>query len=314
MSSNGSSKVVGSITELIGGTPLLRLNRVVPASGVELLVKLESMNPLSSVKDRIGLSIILAGEEAGALAPGATIIEATSGNTGIALGYIGAVRGYPVVLTMPETMSIERRRLLSAFGVRLVLTPGDRGMNGAVEEARRLVEETPGAFWPRQFANEANPATHYRRTAEEILSDTGGAVGAFVAGVGTGGTVTGVGRRLKEVLPAVRVVAVEPAASAVLSGGSPGSHGIQGIGPGFIPEVLDRGVIDEVLSVAEEDAVRTARRLAREEGVLGGVSAGANVHAALEVAERRDPKDGPVVTVLCDSGERYLSTRLFEDN
>ena len=309
-----SSSIVASMTDLIGRTPLLRLNRIRPASGVELLVKLESHNPLSSVKDRIGLSMILDAERRGAIRPGATIVEATSGNTGIALAYVGAVRGYPVVLTMPETMSLERRRLLSAFGARLVLTPGNRGMNGAVEEAARIVENTPGAFWPRQFANQANPSTHLKTTAEELLRDTGGQIGAFVAGVGTGGTVTGVGRRLKEVLSGIVVVAVEPSTSAILSGQMPGPHGIQGIGAGFLPEVLDRSVIDEVIPVSEEDATAMARRLAREEGVLAGISAGANVHAALDLAERRDPREGPVVTVICDSGERYLSTRLFDDD
>jgi cysteine synthase A len=290
------------------------LNRIRPSSGVELLVKLESHNPLSSVKDRIGLSMVLDAERRGTLGPGATIVEATSGNTGIALAYVGAVRGYPVVLTMPETMSLERRRLLSAFGARLVLTPGNRGMNGAVEEAARIVAETPGAFWPRQFANQANPSTHLKATAEELLKDTGGRIGAFVAGVGTGGTVTGVGRRLKEVLSGIVIAAVEPSASAILSGQMPGPHGIQGIGAGFVPEVFDRGVIDEVIPVSEDDAIAMARRLAREEGVLAGISAGANVHAALDLAERRDSREGPVVTVICDSGERYLSTRLFDDD
>lgn len=306
--------VANNITELIGNTPMVRLNRLVTGIDATVLVKLESHNPLSSVKDRIGLSMVEAAEEDGALKPGSTIVEATSGNTGIALAYVGAVKGYRVVLTMPDTMSTERRRLLKALGADLVLTPGHEGMNGAVAEAEKIVSSTEGAILMRQFANSANPRVHRETTAEEVWRDTNGGVDVFVAGVGTGGTITGTGSRLKEKKPSVRAVAVEPDGSPVLSGGNPGPHRIQGIGAGFVPEVLDRSVIDEIITVSAENAADTTRRLAKEEGILCGVSAGANVFAALEVARRDTNRGKTVVTVICDTGERYLSTWLFEED
>ena len=300
------------LSDLVGNTPMVRLSRMAEGVGAEVWVKLESHNPLSSVKDRIGKAMIEAAEQSGALKPGGTIVEATSGNTGIALAFLGAAKGYRVVLTMPDTMSVERRRLLSAFGAELVLTPGAEGMRGAVEEAERIVAETPGAHLTRQFENPANPDIHYRTTAEEIWRDSDGRVDIFVAGVGTGGTITGVARRIKELKPGFRAVAVEPDASPVLSGGTPGPHRIQGIGAGFIPRTLDRSLVDEVLVVGAEDAGTTARRLACEEGILGGISAAANVWAALELARRSENEGRVIVTVICDSGERYLSTWLYE--
>jgi cysteine synthase A len=279
----------------------------------EVLVKLESYNPLSSVKDRIGLSIIEDAERRGLLSPGATIVEATSGNTGIALAYIGAVKGYRVVLTMPETMSMERRRLLKAFGAELELTPGGDGMKGAVQRAKEIVSSTPGAFLAQQFQNQANPEVHRRTTAEEIWQDTQGAVDVFVAGVGTGGTLTGVGGRLRELKKDLHLVAVEPDTSPILSGGSPGPHKIQGIGAGFIPEVLDTSLYNEVIKVSATQAGETSRNLAKLEGILGGISAGGNVWAALELARRPEFEGKKIVTVICDTGERYLSTWLFEE-
>ena len=304
----------GSITELIGRTPLVRLNRISDESGAEVLGKLESFNPGGSVKDRIGLAMIEAAERDGRIAPGrTTIIEPTSGNTGIALAMVAAARGYDMVLTMPDTMSIERRTILKAFGARLVLTPGADGMRGAVARALELAAEGDDAFVPQQFENPANPEVHRLTTAEEIWADTGGEVDAFVAGVGTGGTLTGVGEMLKERRPGALVVAVEPADSAVLSGGAPGPHKIQGIGAGFVPKVLDTEVYDEIVKVSADDAFATARDLARQEGVLVGISAGANVWAAGQVARRPELQGKVVVTVLCDTGERYLSTPLFGD-
>jgi cysteine synthase A len=304
----------GSITELIGRTPLVRLNRVSDESGAEVLGKLESFNPGGSVKDRIGLAMIEAAERDGRIVPGrTTIIEPTSGNTGIALAMVAAARGYDLVLTMPDTMSVERRTILKAFGARLVLTPGADGMRGAVARALELAAEGDDAFVPQQFENPANPAVHRLTTAEEIWADTGGEVDAFVAGVGTGGTLTGVGAVLKERRPGVLVVAVEPADSAVLSGGAPGPHKIQGIGAGFVPKVLDTEVYDEIVKVSADDAFALARDLARQEGVLVGISAGANVWAAGQVARRPEFQGKVVVTVLCDTGERYLSTPLFGD-
>ncbi|KGE73425.1 cysteine synthase A [Spirochaeta lutea] len=301
-----------SILDLVGNTPLLELRGMTQGLDARVLVKLESYNPLSSVKDRIGLSIIEQAEKEGVLGPGATIVEATSGNTGIALAYIGAVKGYRVVLTMPETMSIERRRLLKTFGAELELTPGGEGMNGAVRRAREIVESTPGAFMARQFENQANPLVHRKTTAEEIWRDTQGQVDAFVSGVGTGGTLTGAGGRLRELNPEIRIVAVEPDSSPVLSGGSPGPHKIQGIGAGFVPQVLDTSLYDEVIQVSAVQAGETSRSLARVEGVLGGISAGANVWAALELAKRKEFAGKTIVTLICDTGERYLSTWLFE--
>ena len=304
----------GSITELIGRTPLLRLNRLSDETGAEVLGKLESFNPGGSVKDRIGLAMVEAAERDGLIAPGrTTIIEPTSGNTGIALAMVAAARGYDLVLCMPDTMSVERRAVLKAYGARLVLTPGAEGMKGAIARAAALAAEGADTFVPQQFENGANPEIHRLTTAEEIWDDTGGDVAAFVAGVGTGGTVTGVGAALKTHRPEVRVIAVEPADSPVLSGGQPGPHKIQGIGAGFVPKVLDPGSYDEILTVATDDAFAAARDLARQEGVLVGISAGANVWAAGEVARRPEMKGMVVVTILCDTGERYLSTPLFAD-
>ncbi len=304
----------GSITELIGRTPLVRLNRISEASGAEVLGKLESFNPGGSVKDRIGLAMIEVAEREGRIAPGkTTIIEPTSGNTGIALAMVAAARGYDMVLTMPDTMSMERRTILKAFGARLVLTPGADGMRGAVARALELAAEGGDAFVPQQFENPANPEVHRLTTAEEIWADTGGEVDAFVAGVGTGGTLTGVGEVLKERRPGVLVVAVEPADSPVLSGGAPGPHKLQGIGAGFVPKVLDTKVYSEIVKVSAEDAFAVARDLARQEGVLVGISAGANAWAAGQVARRPEMQGRVVVTVLCDTGERYLSTSLFGD-
>ena len=303
-----------SITELIGRTPLVRLNRISDESGAEVLGKLESFNPGGSVKDRIGLAMIEAAERDGAISPGkTTIIEPTSCNTGIALAMVAAARGYDLVLCMPDTMSVERRAVLKAYGARLVLTPGSEGMSGAIARAADLAAEGGDTFVPQQFENGANPAIHRVTTAEEIWDDTGGEVAAFVAGVGTGGTVTGVGEALKKHRPDVLVVAVEPADSPVLSGGKPGPHKIQGIGAGFVPKVLDVGAYDEILKVATDDAFAAARDLARHEGILVGISAGANVWAAVAVARRPAMQGKMIVTILCDTGERYLSTPLFAD-
>jgi len=307
-------KRAGSITELVGRTPLVRLNRISDETGAEVLGKLESFNPGGSVKDRIGVAMIEAAERDGRIAPGrTTLIEPTSGNTGVALAMVAAARGYDLVLTMPDTFSMERRALLKAYGARLVLTPGSEGMAGAVDRAAQLADELDDAFVPQQFENAANPEAHRLTTAEEIWDDTGGEIDVFVAGVGTGGTLTGVGRVLKERKPDVRVVAVEPSDSPVLSGGAPGPHRIQGIGAGFVPSVLDEQVYDEVLTASDDVAFRVARALAREEGVLVGISAGANVWAAGELARRDGMRGKVVVTVLCDTGERYLSTPLFAD-
>ena len=305
--------IARDMTELVGKTPMVELNRLGAGLPGRVAVKLENFNPASSVKDRIGLAMIEAAERDGSLTPGSTIVEATSGNTGIALAYIGAVKGYKVILTMPDTMSSERRRLLRAFGADLELTPGADGMNGAVARAQEIVAKTPGAVMASQFTNPANPEVHRRTTAEEIWRDTEGSVDVFVAGVGTGGTITGVGSRLKQLKPEVIAVAVEPEGSAVLSGERPGPHKIQGIGPGFVPAVLDRSVIDEVMKVTSDDAAITTRRLAKEEGLLAGVSAGVNVWAALEIAGRAENDGKLIVTVICDTGERYLSTWLFEE-
>ncbi len=302
-----------NILDLVGNTPLVKLNKLGSGINATILLKLESFNPMSSVKDRIGLAMIRAAEKAGALKPGGTIVEATSGNTGIALAFAGAALGYKVVLTMPETMSLERRKLLKIFGAELELTPGQLGMRGAVERAKELLKELPGAIEVSQFANPANPEIHYRTTGPEIWEQSGQKVDIFVAGVGTGGTITGAGRYLREKNPGVKLIAVEPDASPVLSGGQPGPHKIQGIGAGFVPEVLDTQLIDEILQISAEDAGATARRLAREEGILAGISAGGNVFAALEVAKRPDSAGKTIVTVICDTGERYLSTWLFDE-
>ena len=307
-------KIADSIVDLVGNTPLVRLNRLAQGLAGTVAVKLECLNPLSSVKDRIARSMIEAAEREGRIRPDTVIIEPTSGNTGVGLAFVCAARGYHLILTMPDSMSTERRALLKALGAEVVLTPGSEGMPGAVRRAEELVAATPGAFMPQQFKNPANPDAHRRTTAEEIWRDTDGRIDVFVAGVGTGGTITGVAGALKERKPDLVAVAVEPAASPVLSGGSPGKHGIQGIGAGFVPDVLDVDLIDEVIQVRDEDAFRTARRLAREEGILVGISAGANAWAALEVAAR-DSSDGKlIVTVMCDTGERYLSTSLFDSD
>ena len=278
-----------------------------------MLVKLEFFNPANSVKDRIGRAIIDAAEADGTLKPGGTIVEATSGNTGIALALVGAARGYKVVLTMPETMSLERRVTLRAYGAEIVLTPGSAGMQGAVDKANEIVAETEGAILARQFSNPANPAVHRATTAEEIWKDTDGAVDIFIAGFGTGGTVTGVGNVLKERKPSVEIYGVEPEASALLTTGKAGPHKIQGLGANFIPDILDRKVLDDVYTVSNEDAIETARKLASEEGILGGISTGANVYAALRLAALEENRGKTIVTVACDYGERYVSTVLFDD-
>lgn len=301
------------ITETIGNTPLVRLNRLTDGLPGEVLVKLEFFNPANSVKDRIGRAIIDAAEADGTLKPGGTIVEATSGNTGIALALVGAARGYKVVLTMPETMSLERLVTLRAYGAEIVLTPGSAGMQGAVDKANEIVAETEGAILARQFSNPANPAVHRATTAEEIWKDTDGAVDIFIAGFGTGGTVTGVGNVLKERKPSVEIYGVEPEASALLTTGKAGPHKIQGLGANFIPDILDRKVLDDVYTVSNEDAIETARKLASEEGILGGISTGANVYAALRLAALEENRGKTIVTVACDYGERYVSTVLFDD-
>jgi cysteine synthase A len=305
-------RIYDDVTQLIGNTPLVRLNRLTEGAGATVAAKLEFYNPASSVKDRIGVSMIDAAEASGQLKPGGTIVEATSGNTGIALAFVGAARGYRVVLTMPETMSKERRGLLRAYGAELVLTPGSEGMKGAVAKAEELGEQD-GAVLVRQFANEANPEIHRRTTAEEVWNDTDGQVAAFVAGIGTGGTITGVGQVLKERNPDVKIIAVEPAASPILNGGAPGPHPIQGIGANFIPEILDTTVYDEVIDVQVDDAVDFARRAAKEEGLLVGISSGAALWAADQVARRPELAGKLVVVVVPSFGERYLSTILFQD-
>ena len=308
-----AEKILNNITETIGSTPLVRLNTITEGIDAEILVKLEFFNPANSVKDRIGNAIIDAAEADGSLKPGGTIVEATSGNTGIALAMVGAAKGYNVVLTMPETMSMERRIMLRAYGAEIVLTPGPAGMQGAVDKADEIVAERDGAILARQFANPANPAIHRATTAEEIWEDTDGNVDIFVAGFGTGGTVTGVGSVLKERREGVQVYGVEPEASALLTTGKAGPHKIQGIGANFIPEVLDRGILDEVLTISNEDAIAASRKLAADEGILGGISTGANIAAALELAKRPENKGKRIVTIACDYGERYVSTPLFED-
>ena len=302
-----------SITELIGRTPLVRLNRISDETGAEVLGKLESLNPGGSVKDRIGLAMIEVAEREGRIAPGrTTLIEPTSGNTGIALAMVAAARGYDMVLTMPDTMSAERRSILKAYGARLVLTPGADGMAGAVQKALDLAAETEDSFVPQQFENPANPEVHRLTTAEEIWADTGGEVDAFVAGVGTGGTLTGVGAMLRERRPGVLIVAVEPSDSAILSGGRPGPHRIQGIGAGFVPQNLDLTLLDRVESASDEEAVTMARRLMKEEGILAGISCGAATAVAVRLAREESYRGKTIVVVLPDSGERYLSSVLFE--
>jgi len=306
-------RIANDVTELIGGTPLVRLRRVTQGVGAEVVAKLESLNPMSSVKDRIGLAMIEAAEKEGKIQPGKTVlVEPTSGNTGIALAFVAAVKGYECILTMPETMSWERRVVLRSLGAKLVLTEGPKGMKGAIAKADELLEKIPGAFMPQQFNNPANPEIHRNTTAEEIWRDTDGKVDAMVAGVGTGGTITGVAQVIKQRKPEFQAIAVEPEASPVITGGEPGPHKIQGIGAGFIPEVLATELLDETLRVSNEAAFEMARRLAREEGVFGGISSGANVVAALEYARRPENEGKLVVAIIPSFGERYLNTDLFE--
>jgi cysteine synthase A len=305
------SSEYATILEAVGRTPLVRLQHLSRGLAATVLVKLEFMNPLGSVKDRIGVAMVLAAEKEGRLAPGDLIVEPTSGNTGIALAFVAAARGYRLLLVMPDTMSLERRRLLKHLGAELVLTPGAQGMTGAVNRAREILAQNPGAYMPDQFSNPANPDIHRRTTAEEIWRDTQGAVDLLVAGVGTGGTITGVAEVLKARKPSFRAVAVEPAASPVLSGGSPGPHKIQGIGAGFVPRVLNREIIDEVVTVTDDQAFETAREMALKEGILCGISSGAAVCAALKVARRPEHAGKNLVVILPSSGERYLSTALF---
>ena len=306
-------KIAASVTDLIGGTPLVRLNHVVGECGATILGKLESANPGNSVKDRIGKAMIEAAEKSGDLVPGrSTIVEPTSGNTGIALAMVAAVKGYACVIVMPDTMSPERRASMRAFGAKIILTEGAKGMRGAIERANEIAAKIPNSYIPQQFRNPANPTVHFETTAREIWDDTEGRVDALVAGVGTGGTITGVARFIKPKKPSFKAIAVEPIDSPVLSGGSPGPHKIQGIGPGFVPEVLDTDTLDGVITVSNEAAVAMSLRLAREEGILCGISAGANVHAAIEYGSRPENAGKTIVTIICDFGERYIQTILFE--
>ena len=306
-------KIASDITKLIGHTPLIKLNKLAQGLPGIVAAKLESFNPLSSVKDRIAFSMISDAESKGLLKKETIIVEPTSGNTGIALAYIAAAKGYKLILTMPETMSIERRSLLKALGAELILTPGPEGMPGAIKKAEEILAATPHSFMPHQFKNPANPQIHYRTTGPEIWDDTEGTVDIFIAGVGTGGTVTGVGNYLKERKESVKIIAVEPAASPFLSKGEKGPHPIQGIGAGFKPDVLDLDIVDEIMTIENEEAVETTRRLAREEGIFCGISAGANTAASLKAAALTENKNKVIVTIICDTGERYLSTPTFSE-
>ncbi len=307
-------KIAKDVTELIGNTPMVWLNKVGQGLPGKIVAKLESFNPCSSVKDRIGFAMLDQAERTGTLRPGMTIVEPTSGNTGIALAFVAAVKGYPLILTMPDTMSMERRRLVSALGARLVLTPGEKGMKGAIDKANELVKKNNNYFMPQQFKNPANPEIHRKTTALEIWNDTDGMVDILICGVGTGGTITGCSQVIKDLKPELKAIAVEPLDSPVLSGGSPGPHKIQGIGAGFVPDVYDAKIVDEIIQVSTHDAGQTALRLASEEGLLVGISSGAAAWAGLEVAARPENRDKLIAVVLPDTGERYLSTWLFEDS
>lgn len=310
---NDMGRIYSDITWTVGNTPLVRLNHVTKGLNADVLVKLESFNPMGSVKDRIGLAMIEEAERAGRIKKGTTIIEPTSGNTGIALAGVCAARGYKLILVMPETMTVERRKLLKALGAELILTPGPEGMKGAVNKAEQMAAEDPSLYYiPQQFQNPANPEVHRRTTAEEIWKDTDGKADVIVAGVGTGGTITGVASVLKKRKPGFKAIAVEPAESPVLSGGKPGPHRIQGIGAGFVPDVLQLDLVDEIIKVNAGDAIATARRLAKEEGILAGISAGAAAYAALQVASRQEMSGKTIIVILPDTGERYLSTDLFD--
>jgi len=306
-------RIYSDITKTVGNTPLVKLNRIAEGLEATVLAKVESFNPLSSVKDRLGVALIEDAEQRGALKKDTVIIEPTSGNTGIALAFVAAAKGYKLILTMPDTMSIERRQLLKILGAELVLTEGAKGMKGAVEKAEELAKSTPGSFVPQQFNNPANPEIHRKTTAEEIWNDTDGEIDILVSGIGTGGTITGVSEVIKKRKPGFKAIAVEPDASPVLSGGSPGPHKIQGIGAGFVPQVLNRDIVDEVIRVTNENAGEAARRLARTDGILAGISGGAALWAALEVAKRKENKGKLIVVILPDTGERYLTTWLFQE-
>src|SRR6195952_2231986 len=306
------ARIYDDITKIFGGTPLVKLNSVTDGAAATVLAKLEFFNPSSSVKDRLGIAIVDAAERSGELKPGGTIVEATSGNTGIALAMVGAARGYKVILTMPETMSTERRVMLRAFGAEIVLTPGSEGMAGAGARGKQIISETENAVAADQFGNPAHPAIQERTTGEEVWADTNGEIDIFVAGIGTGGTITGVGRNLRARKPGVQIVGVGPVDSPILNGGDPGPHKIQGIGANFIPEILDRDIYDEIIDVRFDDAISVARALGTEEGILGGISTGANVWAALELAKRPENAGKLIVTIVCDFGERYISTALFD--
>ncbi len=306
-------KIFSDITKTVGNTPLVKLNHITKGLEATILVKVESFNPLSSVKDRIGVAMIEDAEKRGVLKKDTTIIEPTSGNTGIALAFVAAAKGYKLILTMPDTMSIERRQLLAIFGAQLVLTPGAEGMKGAIKKAEELVKADPNAIILQQFNNSANPEIHRKTTAEEIWNDTDGKIDILVSGVGTGGTITGVSEVIKKRKPSFKAIAVEPDTSPVLSGGTPGAHKIQGIGAGFVPQVLNREIVDEVIRVTNDDSGEVARQLAKSEGILAGISSGAAVWAAIEVAKRKENKGKVIVVILPDTGERYLSTWLFQD-